>query len=146
MKTSTLVTLFLLPFVSQSQHSQKLFKGANTILIETAMDRSEAFTRWGRHLAQNGYSIDKSDNAFYSLTTGPKDTSRSGYDFLVNSSVTDSGTIIITIKWRSKSSSETPFDDWQYKPGKANIRSMIFRDIIPIINSLGDFDIYYEKR
>ncbi len=38
----------------------------------------------GRHLAQNGYAIEKSDKDFFTMTTGPKDTSRFNKDFIVN--------------------------------------------------------------
>ena len=145
------VVLVMIPFHIIAQATTEPFKKANTILISTNMSTNDAFTNWGRHLAQNGYSIDKSDNNFYTFTTGPKDTSKFNYDFIINSSVTDSGMVIIKLKWRLKSSilagtSETQFYDWNFAKGKSNVKGIIYNDLIIIIKSFGTYVITYEKR
>jgi len=134
-----------------SQSADEPFKKANTIIIETQMDVNDVFLKWGRHLSQNGYSIEKSNRDFYTISTGPKDTSKLNFDFVINSSISDSGTLILKLKWRLKSNlltntSETGFYDWEYAKSKGNIQNVIYRDILPIISSFGDFNIIYEKQ
>lgn len=150
MKTTLLLTLLIAPFVAKGQGTLQPFKDANAILIETGLSATEAFVKWGRHLAQNGYPIDNSDNTFYTVKTGPKDTSKGNYDFVVISSVSDSGTIMITLKSRLKSSDESrpepQFYDWHYAPGKASARNLIYREFLPTIESFGHFDVFYEKK
>ena len=153
MKTKFLlfVVLISVSVYSFGQTMNEPFKKANTILIETNLPSNEIFTKWGKHLAQNGYSIDKSDNNFLTLTTGPKNTSKFNYDFIVISSVNDSGTVIIKIKWRLNSSiiagtSETNFYDWEYASGKNNVQNIIYEDLLKTINSFGSFDIKFEKK
>ncbi len=152
MKTKFLlaVILILMSVYSFGQTISEPFKKANTILIETKLPGSDCFTKWGRHLAQNGYSIDKSDDNFLTMTTGPKNTSKFNYDFIVISSVNDSGTVIIKIKWRLNSSiiagtSETNFYDWEYASGKNNVQNIIYEDLMKTINSFGSYDLKFEK-
>jgi hypothetical protein len=151
MKTILFMILLIVPFVMEAQRSREPSEGTNTILIETGISASDAFLKWGRHLAQNGYSIDKSNNYFYTFTTGPKDTSKFNCDFIVNSTVTDSGTIIVTVKRRTKSDLlagklETQFYDWRYDTSKGDVRYVIYQDLRPVIDSFGDYETYYEKR
>lgn len=153
MKTKFLILIGLLIMSSFTfgQTMSEPFKKANTIIIETNIPSNEIFTKWGKHLVQNGYSIDKSDNNFLALTTGPQNTSRFNYDFIVISSVNDSGAVIIKIKWRLKSNtiantSETGFYDWEYASGKGNVQNIIYQDLITTIKSFGAYDIKYEKK
>ena len=106
MKTTILLAIALTIMTSFSfgQTMDEPFKKANTILIETNQSSNDIFIKWGKHLVQNSYTIDKSDNNFLTLTTGPQNTSRFNYDFIVLSSVNDAGTINIKIKWRLKAS------------------------------------------
>ncbi len=152
MKTKILlaVILILMSVYSFGQTISEPFKKANTILIETNLPNNECFTKWGKHLAQNGYSIDKSDNNFLTMTTGPKNTSRFNYDFIVISSINDYGTVRIKIKWRLNSNiivgtSETNFYDWEYASGRNNIQNIIYQDLMKTINSFGSYDIKFEK-
>ena len=153
MKKTIFITFsfMIVTLLTYSQTQSAPFKKANTILIETKLSNSDAFTKWGRHLAQNGYGIDKGDNNFYTLTTTPKDTKKFNYDFIINSTITDSGTVIINIKWRLKSNmvvqtGETQFYDWEYATGKNNIQNIIYEDLILTIKSFGNYSIRFKKR
>ena len=141
----------LLTLISFGQSTNAPFKKSNAILIITEMEGNETFISWGKHLSQNGFSIDKSNKDFLTLTTGPKDTSKFNYDYIINSSINDTGTIILNVKWRLKSSilagtTETEFYDWEYANGKNNVQNIIYRDIFPTIDSFGEYQIQYEKR
>ena len=146
-----LIGTFLIVTVTVSgQTTIEPFKKANTILIETGMKSDSVFIVWGRHLAQSGYSIEKSDNNFFTLTTGPKDTSKFNVDFFINSVVLNDGTIKIKIKWRVKSSilartNATDYYDWEYALSKGNIQYVIHEDFIKAAKMLGDFKIKYSK-
>ena len=146
--------LLILPtgcFSLDAQSSKEPFKKANTILIETGLDSEDAFRNWGRHLVQNGYYIDTSDDTFLSLTTGPKDTSEGEtHAFFLISTVTDAGTIILTMKWQVKGSA---FYEWEYKPPRdregslfKNILKVMYKDVLPTIQSFGPTNISYELR
>ena len=137
--------------ISLGQSLNEPFKKANTILIMTELSQEDAYKKWGRHLAQSGYSIEKSDDNFFSITTGPKDTSKFNYDFILLSSVNDSGIIILKIKWRLKSNlfsgtSITDFNDWEYRTAKTNVLNIIHEDFLPTINSFNPTNILYEVR
>lgn len=126
------------------------FKKANTILIETGLKADSMFVVWGRHLAQNGYAIEKSDNNFFTMTTGPKDTSKFNVDFFINSVVLSDGTIKIKIKWRVKSSmlagtNSTDYYDWEYASSKGNIQYVIHEDFLKTVKTFGDFQVKYSK-
>jgi len=126
------------------------FKKANTILIETSSKSDSVFIIWGRHLAQNGYAVDKSDNNFFTMTTGPKDTSKYNMDFFVNSVVSSDGTIKIKIKWRIKSSmlagtKSTEYYDWEYATSKGNIQYVIYADFMKTAKAFGNYQIKYSK-
>lgn len=145
------ISTILFTLISFGQSTNEPIKKTNTILIMTEMDVNEIFVSWGKHLAQNGFSIDKSNKDFLTLTTGPKDTSKFNYDYIINSSINDIGTIILKIKWRLKSSmlagtSETLYYDWEYSTGKNNVENIIYKDILATIESFGKFQIQYEKR
>lgn len=126
------------------------FKKANTILIETGLKADSMFVAWGRHLAQSGYTIDKSDNNFLSITTGSKDTSKFNVDFFVHSVILSDGTIRIKIKWKIKSSiltgtRSTDYYDWEYATGKGNIQFVVHNDFIESVKTFGNFPIKYTK-
>lgn len=155
MKITRIILLFaIIAFTAQSiyaQVSKEPFKKSNTILVETQLTNDEAFASWGRHLASEGYTIDQSNNTFYSITTGPKDTSKFNCDFIVSSTVIDGGTIMIKLKWRIKSSllvgtQATDFDDWEYMKGKNNICNVIYRDLIATVESFGPYNVTYQKK
>ena len=147
-----LLLIFSTVWISlEAQSSKEPFKKANTILIETEGDGEDAYKQWGRHLAQNGYSIDNSDDTFLTLTTGPKDTSKYNYAFILISTVMDNGTIILTMKWQLKSSilsgtSSTEFYDWEYRTSKGNALNIIHGDVLPTIQSFQPVSITYELR
>lgn len=152
MRVKALISIILMLVSSHAfgQAMSEPFKKANTIIIETELPPSDCFTKWGRHLAQNGYSIESSDSNFLNMTTGPKNTSRFNYDFIVISSINDSGTIQIKIKWRLNSSffagtPETNFYDWEYASGKGNVQNIIYNDLMKTIKSFGTYSIKFEK-
>ena len=152
MKT-IILSAFVVILISISSYAQIMvepFKKANTIIIETNLPEGDLFKKWGKHLAQNGYSIDNSDSNFYTITTGPKNTSKFNYAFIVISSINDSGTVIIKIKWRLNSSiftntRKTEFYDWEYAKGRNNVQNIIYKDLIKTIKSFGSFNIKYIK-
>ena len=142
--------LVLVTASALGQTAVEPFKKANTILIETGSKADSVFTLWGRHLAQNGYAIEKSDNNFFTVTTGPKDTSKFNVDFLINSVVLSDGTIKIKIKWRIKSSmlagtKSTDYYDWEYASAKGNIQYVIHEDFMKTAKTFGNSQIKYSK-
>jgi hypothetical protein len=144
----TLLTfLCLLPLWVMGQ-SNEPFKKANTIVIQTGLPAEEAFVKWGKHLAQSGYAIAESSKDFMTLSTGTKDTSRFNYGFITHSSVDDSGTITLKIKWQLKSSmlagtKETAFYDWEYATAKSNVQNIIYHDLLPAISTFGTYPVSY---
>ncbi|QMU30151.1 hypothetical protein [Adhaeribacter radiodurans] len=142
----TLLFVFFL-----SLHAFAQTKKDNTITVNTGLPASEAFTAWGIHLAANGYSIDKSDTSSFTISTGSKDTSRLNYAYIVNSSVTDSGLVVIRMKWQLKSSAlagtkATDFYDWEYATAKSNVQNIIFQDINKVIQSFGQYPVSYSVK
>ena len=152
MKTKFLFTLslILVSLYTFAQPVSEPFKKANTILVETKLQSDEAFIKWGRHLAQNGFSIESSDKDFLSLTTGTKNVGHQ-QEYVVLSSVNNDGTIIIKMKWKKKIGanrfiSESDFTDWYYTKNKNFIWYQLHQSIMETINSFGDYDVYYEKQ
>lgn len=142
MKT-LLIAFILLPLLVAGQSSEP-FKKANTIVIETGLSPEEAFLQWGRHLVRNGYTISESSRDFMALTTGPKDTSKWNYDFIVLSTIEESGAVVLRIKRRQKSSvvantRASEFFDWHYQ-GKADI---FYQDVMPVVSSFGPYAVTY---
>lgn len=146
-----LIGFFLITSITAwGQATIEPFKRANTILIETGLKADSVFVLWGRHLAQSGYAIAQSDNNFFTLTTGPKDTSKFNVDFFTNSVILNDGTIKIKIKFRIKSSmlagtNSTSYSDWEYATSKGNIQYVVHEDFIKSAKSFGDFQIRYLK-
>lgn len=133
-----------------AQSQTEPFKKANTILIETNLAGIDAYTLWGKHLGQNGFSIDKSDPTFNTLTTATKDTKKFNVEYYLICAVTDSGVIKIKIKWRIPpsplvNSKGTDFFNWEYSASKATTTNSVYIDIITIINSFGGYTIKYLK-
>ncbi len=136
--------------ILDAQTKDQPFKNANTILIETLLSGKDAFVSWGKHLGQNGFSIDKSDANFFTLTTGTKDTERFGDEYYLICAVSDSGTIKIKIKWRKPpfeiiNFKGTEYFDWEYSPSKGNVNNSIFVSVSKLINSFGSYAIKYLK-
>lgn len=126
-------------------------KKDNIIIISTGLDSEEAFIKWGRHLAQSGYSIDESDKDFLVLTTKPKDTSRLNFNYIISSSVNEGGTIKITMRWQLKSSmlagtSETGYYDWEYKNEGFHVAGIVYKDVMQVVNSFGDYPVSFAKQ
>ena len=133
-----------------AQAKTEPFKNANTILIETGLTGSAAFTIWGKHLGQNGFSISKSDATFLTLTTGLKDTKKLNVEYYLICAVTDSGVIKIQIKWRIPpsilfKSQGSEFFEWEYSSSKATTTNSIFVDMQKIISSFGQYKVVYQK-
>lgn len=148
MKRLLLSLLLLFPMLVFAQAAEP-FKKANTIVIQTGLKPEEAFTKWGRHLAQSGYTIGESNKDFFTFSTGPKDTSKWNYAFLVNSVVDDSGAIALKIQWQLKSNllantHQTEFYDWEYATAKGNVQNIIYQDILPVLKSFGEYPISYK--
>ncbi|WP_439881238.1 hypothetical protein ACSX1A_19115 [Pontibacter sp. MBLB2868] len=142
-----LALLCLLPALVVAQ-SKEPFKKASTIVINTGLSPEEAFVKWGRHLAQNGYAIAESNKDFYTISTDPKDTSRFNYAFVVNAVVNDAGVITLKIKWQLKSnllvnSRETAYYDWEYATAKNNVQQIIYQDLLPTLSSFQGIVSYF---
>ncbi|MFN8342959.1 MAG: hypothetical protein U0V64_14955 [Cyclobacteriaceae bacterium] len=146
-----LLWMFLsVTIASVGQPSVEPFKKANTIIIETGLKADSMFIMWGRHLAQNGYAIERSDKTFFTITTGPKDASKFNVDFFATSVVLHNGTIRIKIRWRVKSSAlagtnSTDYYDWEYASSKGNIQYVIHEDFVKTARSFGTFQVKYSK-
>lgn len=141
-----LVLLLLIFFDLKAQPATEPFKEANTILIETGMPAEEVFIKWGRHLAQNGYAIQKSYDQFYSLTTGSKFASKNNNEFFLISSITDSGTITVNVRWTDNLEECPRYYEWAYESAKHTAQNVIYHDVKRLISAFGQYDIYYEKR
>ena len=149
MKTLMIISMLLLNITFQE--GSEPFKGANIIKINTKLDGNEIYTKWGRHLSQNGYSIEKSNKDFLSIETAPRDTRRFNYEYKVYSVIDDKGVILITIKWRIKSNiiagtNGTDYYEWEYAKGKGNVQRIIFDEIYETIVAFGNYEISYEKK
>jgi hypothetical protein len=148
----TLLIILILPSAHYCQTTSEIpFKKANTITIKTNLNVETAFKKWGRHLVMNGFSINKKDDTFLTLITNPKDTSKWNYDFIIFSTISDLGEIIIKIKFRLKrnvivGTDSTDFYDWEYAKSKGNVQNVIYNDFIKTINSFGNFIVIYEKK
>lgn len=141
-------TFLIITITACGQTTDQPFKKANTILIETNRKADSVFIVWGRHLAQEGYSIAKSDDKFFTITTGPKDASKFNVDFYLNSVILNNGTIKIKIKWRIKSSmlartSAMDYSDWNYANGGGNIKYVIYQDVMKVVKSFGNYQVKY---
>lgn len=140
--------LFALSFIvigSYAQEYKDMRKGMNEIVIKTDKTPEEAFKSWGRHLAQNGFGIEHSDANFLSISTKPKDTSKMNYDFFINTIIGDNGDIIVTMKWRLKSSwlagtNATEFYDWELTSYK---RDIFYIDFMDMAKKYGEYEIVY---
>jgi hypothetical protein len=135
MKTLLLAFLFL-PLLVMGQAAEP-FKKANVIVIETGLSPEEAYTKWGKYLVQNGFTIADSNKEFLTLNTGPKNTSKMNYDFVLNTSIQENGDIVVRSKWRIKASElagrqATPFFDWKYR-GMSEITT---QDIFAVVGGL----------
>lgn len=147
-KISTLFLLLFTVLTIQAQVSPQPFKKANTITISTSLAPEEAFKQWGRHLGQNGFTIDKSDPNFLTITTGKKATSKMNFSFIVNSAVLDNGDLQVKIKWLLNSSilagtRETSLYDWEYATSRTNVQNVIYNDLMGVIKSLGEYPVTY---
>ncbi len=132
-----ILTLLIVVFLSFTAYAQtEPFKKANAINIETGLPAAEAYKAWGQHLAANGYTIDKSNPEFMMITTGPKDTSKYNFDFIINSVVDPNGLINVRLKWRLKNG-KSEFTDWDYAEASTNVKNVIYRDFLPVIQSFG---------
>ena len=146
-----ILPIFVLTIICHGQSEAVPFKKCNTILIQTSLNGNETFMKWGKHLIQSGFTLDKTNKDFLTISTVPKDASRYNMDFILNSSISDSGNIMLNIKWRVKSSilaetDATEFYDWEYSKSKGNIQNIIYNDILPMIKSFGEYIVTYEKR
>ncbi|RDC64621.1 hypothetical protein [Adhaeribacter pallidiroseus] len=142
-------TLLFFVLFSLSAYAQA--KKDNTITIATSLPVAEAFTAWGKHLAANGFTIDKSDPTFYTISTGQKDTSRLNCTFVVNSSVSDSGQVVVRLKLGIKASplagtKATDLSDWQYGGMKGSPNMVVYQDILKVINSFGQYPVTYSVK
>lgn len=131
-----------------AQAKTEPFKNANVILIETSLSGKDAFTNWGKHLGQNGFSIDKSDANFLTITTGTKDTKKYNVEYYFICAVSDSGIIKLKIKWRVPPSTilnfkGTDFFDWEYSKSKATTTNAIYIDLIKMLESFGTHSLKY---
>lgn len=149
MKTLFIFSIVLFNLVFQE--AKEPFKKANVIKIQTNLEGNESFIKWGKHLSQNGYSIDKSNKDFLTIETSPRDTKRFNYEYKVFSSVDEKGIITITIKWRLKSNlivgtDGTDYYDWEYAQAKGNVQKIIFDELYETILSFGSYEVFFEKR
>lgn len=147
-KYSLFAFLFLNSFCLIAQAKTEPFKNANTILIETSLTGKDAFTKWGKHLGQNEFSIDKSDAIFFTITTGTKDTKKFNVEYYLICAVSDSGIIKVKIKWRVPASAllnyqGTEFFDWEYSKSKSTTTNSIYTDLIKMIDSFGRYPVKY---
>ena len=149
LKKYLLTVFFLLTSSSLiAQAKTEPFKKANTILLETSLNGKEAFTNWGKHLGQNGFSIDKSDANFLTITTGTKETKKYNVEYYLICAVSDSGIIKLKIKWRVPpsvifNSKGTEFFDWEYSKSKATTTNAIYTDVMKMIESFGTYSVKY---
>ncbi len=133
-----------------AQKQSDPFKKANIIFIETGLSGKDAFVAWGKHLGQSGFSIDKSDVTFQTLTTGTKAPKKFNIEYYLICAVSDSGIIKIKTKLRVPPSAllkfeGTEFIDWEYSASKATTTNSVFIDIKDILNSFGQYTIKYDK-
>ena len=146
MKSKFLLSLILvfLSIYSWGQTMNEPFKKANTILIETKAPSKEIYIKWGRHLAQNGYTIDFSNDDMLILKTGTRQISVYGnYFYRVTSAINDSGTIIIKMDWGLNNTNS--FRTWEYASNKLNVQQDMYLDIIKVINSFGSYEIKFSS-
>ena len=150
MKTKLILAVLLIATTNAFPQKGVPQKGMNAILLNSKLSKEDAFKKWGQCLALNGFSIDKSDTNFTTLTTGPKNTSRLNVDFIVISVVNDSGVVINRLKWRINSSvlagtQSTEFYDWVYKNEGNNASGNVYKDFITVAKKFSE-DIIFEKR
>lgn len=151
MKALFILSLLFASFTGYGQNTPAAgepFKKANTIMVTTSLAPEEVFKLWGRHLGQNGYTIDKSDPTFWTITTGKKATSKMNYSFVVNSAVNDKGELQLRFKWALNSSMlagtrESALYDWEYATSRANVQNIIYNDFIQVVKSFGDYPVSY---
>jgi hypothetical protein len=139
----TLAAFMLLAFVTYAQEAAQPFKKANTILIETGLTGEEAFKAWGKHLGQNGYTIDKSDANFMTITTGAKAASKFNFTFTANSAIDDKGVIKVKLHWLHPMA-DSPAE-WGYATSGNNVNNIIFKDFMKVIQSFGQYPVTYAK-
>jgi hypothetical protein len=146
MKSLLTVLALCLLTISTIAQTQPVKKN-NTILVHTRLPAEDAYKAWGKLLAQHGYALTETNKEFLTITTGPKDTSKWNYDFVLHSSIEDNGDIVIRIKRRQKSSviantQASEFFDWYYQ-GSADI---FFKDITPLISAIPNSTVSYQTR
>jgi hypothetical protein len=139
-------TLLIFTLTMAAQTDTIPFKGVNTIIIETGLSNGDALDSWGRHLSQNDFTIDKYDDLFFSLTTDPEKTSKYNWVYVVKSSIADTGIIVTQMEWRINTPAYPDYWDWDYMKGKGNAQGRIYLDLLPVIESFGDYRVTYEKR
>lgn len=149
------ITLLFLSFAmltpaGYSQTDTIPFKDANTIIIKTGLSNADALYKFGKHLTQSGFNLERYDDLFFTLATEPKNTSKFNWDFIINTNIADTGIIIIRVKWQVKSSimagtDATGYFDWEYMRGKNNAGGRVYMDFSPMLYSFGDYEILYER-
>ena len=149
MKTFIILLTALLSLFNQQE--KEPFTDANIIKISTSLSGNEAYMKWGKHLSQNGYSIERSNNDFLTIETLPRNTTKFNYEYKVFSSIDDKGNIMITAKWRMKSNpmmgiTGSDYFDWAYAKSKNNVKRIIFDELYQVIASFGTYEISFEEK
>ncbi|PRY14437.1 hypothetical protein CLV24_104250 [Pontibacter ummariensis] len=121
-------------------------KQDNAIIIDTGLNGEEAFMQWGRYLAQNGFAIGDSNKDFLTFTTRPKDTSKLNYHYTITSSADEMGKIRLTMRWQKKSSDivnapASNFYDWEYSDKARSVQGLVFKDVMELVSSFGNYPI-----
>lgn len=136
-----LFTLLACLLLAASSYGQK--KKDNTILIETGLTGEDAFKAWGKHLGQNGYTIDKSDANFMTISTDIKSASKFSFTFTTNSAIDDKGVIKIKMNWLHPASSSPA--EWGYATSGNNVNNIIFNDFMKVVKSFGQYPVTFVK-
>jgi len=149
MKTLMIYTIILFSIFFQDK--KEPFRDDNLIKIHTNLGGEELFMKWGKHLTQNGYFIDKSNKDFLTLETTERNTTKFNYEYKVFSSIDDNGVVLITIKWRAKANAVmqtrgSDYIDWKYAKSRNNVNKIIFNELYEIILSFGEYEIFFEQR
>jgi hypothetical protein len=140
-KLFLLMGLVLGSALCQAQTSEP-FKKASTIRIATGLPADDAFVAWGKHLAQNGFTIGETNKDFGQLATNPKDTSKWNYAYVLASTIDEAGVITLKIKWQLKAYNYS-LTEWQYATSKNNIQYIIHQDMLPVFSKFG-YPVTYE--
>jgi|GEM_PF-6003055 hypothetical protein len=153
-KSLRLLLIFWLLSISANklwaQGRQDPYPGCSSILIETRMSGAAAFGSWSRHIESQGLRLDRTDPTLLQLNTLPVSIKKMNCEYFIESKVTDNGTILVQLNWRTLTTDSTTnrppsFQKWTYAAEKKSVAFTLYNEIMRVVDTYGNYLIWYSR-